>query len=64
MGSQAMLILSFCIGMLLGVFLGVLVVGLCSMASERKRSSLGDPYYSRGFESYDGITEGNLKEVV
>jgi len=59
-----MLILSFCIGMLLGEFLGVLGVVLCSMASERKLSSLGDPYYSRGFESYDGITEGNLKEVV
>ncbi len=49
-----MLYVAFGVGVLLGVFLGILVAGLCRMASERNRSSVGDPYFSDGLSPQVG----------
>lgn len=49
-----MLYVAFGVGVLLGVFLGILVAGLCRMASERNRSSAGDPYLSDRFSPQVG----------
>lgn len=49
-----MLYMAFGVGVLLGVFLGILVAGLCRMASERNRLPAGDPYFSDRFSPQVG----------
>lgn len=54
-----MLFFSFGIGMLLGVFLGILIVGLCRMSSERNSASLDDPYFTGRLSPQSNGTERN-----
>jgi len=58
-----MLYFAFCMGMLLGLFLGILIAGLCRMASERNRSSFDDPYFTGEFSLQANGSERNMDEV-
>lgn len=58
-----MIYLVFCAGVLLGVFLGILVVGLCRMASERNRASFANPYFAAELSPPLNAMERNLDEV-
>ena len=57
-----MLYFAFCMGMLLGLFLGILIAGLCRMASERNRS-FDDPYFTGKYSPQANGSERNMDEV-